>query len=81
MLQPALDFSQRIGQPVYCGEFGVYEGASMLTRRNWTRDLISLLNEFGIGRAYWSYKAMDFGLVDKYGQIVNQDLIEIVSKR
>jgi endoglucanase len=81
MLQPALDFSQRIGQPVYCGEFGVYEGAPLLTRQNWTRDLISLLNEFGIGRAYWSYKAMDFGLVDKYGQIVNQDLIEIVSKR
>jgi aryl-phospho-beta-D-glucosidase BglC (GH1 family) len=79
-LQPALDFSQRIGQSVYCGEYGVYEGASMLTRQNWTRDLVTLLNEFGVGRAYWSYKAMDFGLVDKDGQVVSQDLIEIVSK-
>ena len=81
MLQPALDFSQRNGQPVYCGEYGVYEGAPMLTRQNWTRDLIALLNEFGVGRAYWSYKAMDFGLVDKNGQVVNRELIEIVSKR
>jgi aryl-phospho-beta-D-glucosidase BglC (GH1 family) len=81
MLQPALDFSQRSGQPVYCGEYGVYEGAPMPTRQNWTRDLVTLLNEFSVGRAYWSYKAMDFGLVDKNGQVVNRELIEIVSKR
>jgi aryl-phospho-beta-D-glucosidase BglC (GH1 family) len=75
-----LDFSQRTGQPVYCGEFGVYEGASMPTRLNWTRDFISLLNEYGIGRAYWTYKALDFGVVDKDGRIVNQELVELVSK-
>lgn len=80
MLQPALDFSQRTGQPVYCGEFGVYEGASMPTRLNWTRDFISLLNEYGIGRAYWTYKALDFGVVDRDGRIVNQELVELISK-
>jgi endoglucanase len=81
VLQPALDFSQRIGQPVYCGEFGVYERASMSTRMNWTRDFIALLDEFDIGRAYWTYKALDFGLLDKDGQVVNQELVELVSKR
>jgi aryl-phospho-beta-D-glucosidase BglC (GH1 family) len=80
MLQPALDFSQRTGQPVYCGEFGVYEGAAISTRLNWTRDFIALLNEFDIGRAYWTYKALDFGVVDKDGRIVNQELIELASK-
>jgi aryl-phospho-beta-D-glucosidase BglC (GH1 family) len=81
MLQPALDFSQRIGQPVYCGEFGVYEQASMSTRLNWTRDVVALLDEFQIGHAYWTYKDLDFGILDKNGQIVNQELLEIVSKR
>jgi aryl-phospho-beta-D-glucosidase BglC (GH1 family) len=80
MLQPALDFSQRTGQPVYCGEFGVYEGAPMSTRLNWTRDFISLLNEFNIGRAIWTYKALDFGLLDGYGRIVDQELIELASR-
>jgi aryl-phospho-beta-D-glucosidase BglC (GH1 family) len=80
-LLPAVDFSRRIGQPVYCGEFGVYEKASMTTRLNWTRDFIALLNEFKIGRAYWTYKALDFGLVDKNGKVVNQELVEIAAKR
>jgi hypothetical protein len=81
VLQPALDFSQQIGQPVYCGEFGVYERASMFTRLNWTRDFIDLLNQYHIGRACWTYKALDFGLIDKNGVVVNQELVEIASKR
>jgi aryl-phospho-beta-D-glucosidase BglC (GH1 family) len=80
-LQPAIDFSQRIGQPVYCGEFGVYEGAPMPTRINWARDFIDLLNQFKIGRAIWTYKNLDFGLVDKEGRVVDQELVEVASKR
>lgn len=80
-LQPAIDFSQRIGQPVYCGEFGVYEGAPMSTRINWTRDFIDLLNQFNIGRAIWTYKALDFGLVDREGKVVSQELVEIAANR
>lgn len=67
------------GQPVYCGEFGVYEGASMDTRLNWTCDSIILLNESHIGRACWTYKALDFGLVDKDGRVVDQGLVELAS--
>ena len=80
-LQPAVDFSKRTGQPAYCGEFGVYEGAPMSTRINWTRDFIDLLNENNIGRALWTYKALDFGLVDKNGKIINQELVEIAVKQ
>jgi aryl-phospho-beta-D-glucosidase BglC (GH1 family) len=80
-LRQALDFSEQIGQPIYCGEFGVYEKAPTSTRLNWTRDMIDLFNEFEIGRAYWTYKDLDFGLVDRYGNVVNQELLEIVSKR
>jgi endoglucanase len=81
LLQPALDFSERIHQPLYCGEFGVIERAPMSTRLNWTRDFIGLLNQFGIGHAYWTYKALDFGLVDENGKVVNQELIKVVAQR
>ncbi|MGB8983103.1 MAG: cellulase family glycosylhydrolase [Anaerolineales bacterium] len=80
-LKPALDFAERTGQPVYCGEFGVFEGAPLSTRINWTRDFIELLNEANIGRSIWTYKALDFGLVDKDGSIVNQELVEIAARR
>jgi endoglucanase len=80
VLQPALDFSKRVDQPIYCGEFGVYERAHMTTRLNWTREVIALLNEHDIGHAIWTYKNLDFGLVDKNGRIVNQELIRILSQ-
>ncbi len=80
MLQPALDFAQSTGQPVYCGEFGVYEVAAMQTRLNWTRDFVDLLNQYRVGRAIWTYKALDFGLVDKDGQVVSPELVRIAAQ-
>jgi endoglucanase len=80
-IQPAVDFLQQTGQPLYCGEFGVIDRAPRNSRLNWHQDLISLLREFKIGRACWSYKGMDFGLVDKDGQVVDEELVHIVSAR
>ncbi|HTX93113.1 MAG TPA: cellulase family glycosylhydrolase, partial [Anaerolineales bacterium] len=78
LLQPAFEFMQEHHCPLYCGEYGVIDLASMPTRLNWTRDFVSLLKEHSIGRAAWSYKAMDFGLVDRDGRPASQELIDIV---
>ncbi|MGB8213295.1 MAG: glycoside hydrolase family 5 protein [Anaerolineales bacterium] len=80
-VQPAVDFMKNNGQVVYCGEYGVIDAASMQTRINWTRDFISILRENNIGRAAWSYKAMDFGLVDTAGKVVNAELVKIICER
>lgn len=79
--RPALDFMQRTGRPLYCGEFGVVEGASIPSRIRWHRDVIDLLNAHGIGRAVWTYKAMNFPLVDAQGQVVSDELIRVVGDR
>lgn len=75
---PALDFARREQQVVYCGEYGVIDQAPLETRLRWTADLISILREHGIGRAAWSYKAMDFGLVDPQGKVVSEELVRLV---
>ncbi|MGD0610966.1 MAG: glycoside hydrolase family 5 protein [Anaerolineales bacterium] len=75
---PAFDFARRKNQAVYCGEYGVIDRASLETRLHWTADLVSILREHGIGRAAWSYKAMDFGLVDLQGKIVSEELVRLV---
>lgn len=77
LLLPAVEFARKIGQPVYCGEFGVYEVAPMATRLNWTRDMVELFKEYNLGHALWSYKALDFGLVDKDGKVVSKELVKI----
>ncbi|MEZ0396292.1 MAG: cellulase family glycosylhydrolase [Anaerolineales bacterium] len=79
-LRPALDFVRRSGQTVYCGEYGVIDRASPATRIRWTGDFVELLREYNIGRALWSYKAMDFGLVDGAGNVVSEELIRITSQ-
>jgi len=80
-LQPAVKFMQDTGRQLYCGEFGVIEQAPLQTRINWTRDFIDLLGEYGIGKAIWTYKAMDFGLVDASGKVVSQELIEVAASK
>ena len=81
LLEPAIWFKQHSDIPLYCGEFGVIDRAPMPTRINWTRDVIDILNEYEIGYAYWSYKQMDFGLVDENGAAVNEELVRVASGR
>jgi endoglucanase len=79
MVKPALQFKAETGEALYCGEFGVIDRAPVQTRINWTRDFIDVLNEGKIGYAYWTYKEMDFGLVDKDGRVVNEEIVRVVT--
>ncbi len=67
------------GQSLYCGEFGVIDRAPHDSRIRWHQDFISLLRQYGIARAVWSYKQMDFGLVDANSRVVDEDLVKVVS--
>jgi aryl-phospho-beta-D-glucosidase BglC (GH1 family) len=78
-LVPALDFMKKTGKRLYCGEYGVIELADMDSRVNWLRDISELFAEYQIGRAYWTYKGMDFSSVDENGSPVSRELIEAIS--
>ena len=81
LLNDATDFIKYAQKPLYCGEFGVIESTPLQSRINWNRDFIDIMNEYGIGRAYWTYKGMSFGLLDREGKIVSQEMIDILSKK
>jgi endoglucanase len=53
------------GLPLYCGEFGIYEKAPRETRLEWTKDVVGIFKELGIGWSYWNYKWLDFGIWPK----------------
>ena len=80
-LQPAVDFMNETGRPIYCGEYGAITQAPLESRINWYRDVIDILKSHEIGRACWSYKSMSFGLIDKDGEIASQEIIDTVSER
>ncbi len=80
-VQPAIDFMTRTGHPLYCGEYGVIDRAPIESSLRWHRDAVGILREHGIGRAVWSYKQMDFGLVDANSCVVNAELVKIVSEK
>jgi endoglucanase len=63
------------GYPLYCGEFGCYHGTPQPLRAVWYRDLIGVLNEYGIAWANWDYKG-DFGLLTSAGP--DQEIIDIL---
>ena len=79
-LKPAFDFIGRNNKPMYCGEYGVIENADMASREAWSGDLSDVLLEYGIGRAVWSYKRMNFTLIDQDRKAVSEKLVKAVSK-
>jgi len=78
VVAPAVEFAARTGRELYCGEFGVASWVEPGSRRRWLADFYSLLREHGFGSAIWTYKAMDFGLVDAYGEVVDPEYLAIV---
>lgn len=79
-LQPALDFVRQTGKDLYCGEYGVIATVDPESRQNWHADLLAKLFEYHIGSAVWSYKEMDFGLVDSQGLVKDQELLSIICR-
>jgi endoglucanase len=74
-------FLEHVKRPLYCGEFGVIDGSPVESKVAWLNDLVDILNQYKIGKAYWSYKEMDYGLVDIAGHVRNQDVIKAVTKQ
>ena len=63
MLQPAVDFIEKTGKPLYCGEYGVIDVAPADSRTRWARDITDWFLAHDIGRAVWSLHKMNFGLI------------------
>jgi len=75
----AIETANKNDVPLYCGEFGVIDQAPLADSVRWLNDFNEVLCENHIGRAYWSYKKMDFGLTDEHFAPVVDDMIKILT--
>jgi len=80
MIQEAVDAAKVAGVNLYCGEFGVIDRAPVEDTLRWFRDLMDVYKEYDIHCAVWSYKKMDFGIIDDHYAPIYEELVSLLTK-
>ena len=65
----------KLDLPLYCGEYGVIDRAPAEDSARWYKDIHKALAAHGIGRALWSYKEMDFGIMGQHYAEIRQAVL------
>ena len=71
----ALQAAEQNHTCLYCGEYGVIDKATPEDTVKWYRTIHAVFEKYGIARAAWNYRAMDFGLSDARMDGVREELI------
>ena len=72
----AVKIAEERNVALYCGEYGVINLADTESTLKWFKDINSVFVKYGIGRAAWSYKEMDFGLSDDHMKSVIDEVVK-----
>ena len=75
MFAGALDRAKSVGAELYCGEYGVIDIAKAEDTLKWYKCINGVFEKYGIARAAWSYKEMDFGIADGRMDGVREELV------
>ncbi len=76
IFEEAVRIAEERNVMLYCGEYGVIDRASPEDTIEWYRLISTVFNKYGIGRAAWSYRQMDFGLSDERLDEVRKELLK-----
>ena len=60
----AIAVAKKYGLQLFCGEWGIYENTDRELGYQWTKDMLTVFNEFNIAWTTWCYDA-DFGFWDQ----------------
>ena len=77
-LAPAVEKAEKEHCELYCGEFGVIDIVPPEEAVKWFRDLHKVFERHGIAHAVWSWKQMDFGLIDARMDGVRDELLKLL---
>lgn len=74
--EEAVSIAEKKNVALYCGEYGVIDLAEREDTVKWYKAINRAFEKYGIGRAAWSYKYMNFGLSDPVKDSVRDVLIK-----
>ena len=78
LMQPSFTFAKAHGVPLYCGEFGAISHAGLEDRLNWFRDVLTIFRRHNVAWSLWSYKGMAFGVVDGKGNVISEEMLNLL---
>ena len=76
LFSTALAKAKLHGTSLYCGEYGVIENASPEDSLEWFRVINAVFRKYGISRAVWSYKEMNFGIADSQYDSIRDEVLK-----
>ena len=76
LFKEAIEYAEKNNVALYCGEYGVIDRADPKSTLTWFKDINATFKRYGIGRAVWSYKKMDFGIIDDHYSAIFEELIK-----
>ena len=74
----AAQVARERGVRLYCGEYGVIDRAEPEDAVQWYQAISAAFDHFGISRAAWTYRKMDFGLSDDHMKDVLPKIIKLL---
>ena len=77
-LSEAVRVAEERDVALYCGEYGVIDRVAPEAALEWYRTICTTFDKFGIGRAAWNYKKMDFGIADERMDAVRDELLKLL---
>lgn len=80
MIQEAIVAAENAGVSLYCGEFGVIDQAPVEDTLRWFCDVDKLFRKYDIGCAVWTYKEMDFGIIEEHYATIKDALLTLWCK-
>lgn len=75
LFKEAVDYAKENGVELYCGEYGVIDRADLVSTLVWMMQINEAFEHYQIGRALWSYKKMDFGLIDDHYADIYDEMV------
>lgn len=74
--ESAIAAAKKYNTSLYCGEYGVINNVAPKDVVKWFKCINSVFEKHGIARCAWSYKEMDFGILDERMDEVREELLK-----
>ncbi len=74
----AVKVAEERNVPLYCGEYGVIDRTTPEEVVAWYKLIHAAFEKHSIGRAAWTYRKMDFGIVDERMDSVRDELVKLL---
>lgn len=78
MFRPALEKARENNTCVYCGEFGVIDRVPPEEAIKWFGTINRVFEKYGIARAVWCYKGLDFGISEERMDGMRGELLKYI---